>query len=149
MRGRGLVAGVTGAVAAVSLAGTAAMALGIAAPTLPGPPGTVNVSVVPGPPDLFPGTDSGDLHFVLTNPNDEAVTFTDLQAGQVTSERPQDCPAEVVSVRPASGLSITVAGRSTSAPMVVPDVVSMARWAPESCQGVGFKISIDLQAAAG
>jgi hypothetical protein len=105
---------------------------------------TVTVTAVTGTADLYPGFTDGDVSFTLTNNNPYPVTFTSMTAGTVTSSN-GGCPAAThLSVDNASGLSLTVAGNSTSGTLSIPDVVTMASGAPNACQGVTFTIALTL-----
>lgn len=105
---------------------------------------TLTVTAATGAADLYPGLTGGDLYFTLTNPNPYDVTFTSMTAGRVTSSDEPNCPAVNVTVAGTSGLSLNVAGNSTSGQFSIADVVSMARGAPDGCQGVTFTVSITL-----
>jgi hypothetical protein len=106
------------------------------------------ITVIPadGPPDLFPGFNAGDVTVRLENPNPFAVTVRTMTPNGVTSGDPEACPSSNVTVRPADGLALFVAAASTTGPLTIPDVVSMARDAPDGCQGVGFTIRLDVTA---
>jgi hypothetical protein len=49
-----------------------------------------------------------------------------------------------VTVRNASGLSITAAANSSNVAESIANVVSMASGAPDACQGVSFMIGLTL-----
>lgn len=102
------------------------------------------LTVIPetGPPDLYPGFDGGDVHVRLKNPNPYPVTVDELIPGEVTSSDPDACPPSSIAVRPASGLGLWVPARSTTGPIAVPDVVSMAGTAPDGCRSAGFTIEL-------
>jgi hypothetical protein len=108
--------------------------------------GTVRVMVrgADGPADLYPGFDHGDLWFVLDNPGRNAVTFTSMVPGRITSSDPVSCPASVITVAPVSGLELVVAPRSKTQRLHIADVVAMSRDAPDGCQGVAFGIQVVL-----
>lgn len=121
--------------------GSTVSAAGRSGATRPAP-----LTVIPegGPADLYPGTDGGDVTFRLKNPNPFPMTVRTMTPDGVTSDDPAACPPSVLTVRPAAGLDLFVAARSTTDPLSVPDVVSMARAAPDGCQGVGFRIGLTV-----
>lgn len=117
----------------------------VGASAAPGGPVSQTATVIPvnGEPDLFPGS-TGALTVEVTNPNPYPVTFDSLTPGPVTSDHPAACPVDNITVGPATGLSIAVAARSTSGPVQIAAVVSMAENAPDGCQGAGFGIGLIL-----
>jgi hypothetical protein len=104
---------------------------------------TVNAST--GSADLYPGFTLGDATFTLTNTNPYAITFTDMTtAGTAISSNTTACPNLNVTAVGKTGLSLVVAGNSTSAPLTITDVVTMISTAPDGCQGKTFDISLTL-----
>jgi hypothetical protein len=104
----------------------------------------ITVNAATGAADLYPGFTGGDVFFTLTNPNPYDVTFTSMTAGAITSSAPAACPATNVTVAGATGLSLNVAANSTSGPLSIANVVTMALAAPNGCQGVSFTIALTL-----
>jgi hypothetical protein len=104
---------------------------------------TVNAST--GSADLYPGFTLGDATFTLTNTNPYAITFTDMTTpGTAISSNPAACPNLNVTAVGKTGLSLVVAGNSTSAPLTISDVVTMISAAPDGCQGKTFDIALTL-----
>lgn len=108
---------------------------------------TVTVTASTGPGDLYPGFTAGDVYFTLTNPNPYAVTFTSMTAGTPISANPTACPSINVTVTGKAGLSLVVAGNSTSAQLSITDVASMVPAAPDGCQGMSWDIPLTLTGA--
>jgi hypothetical protein len=139
---------VLGAAGAVALGSGAAYALWTASGT--GPTSSlsrtaITITVAASTPtaDLYPGFTGGDLAFTLRNDNPYPVTFSSMAPGTVTSGS-GTCAASNVTVAPASGLTLTVAANSTSAPQVIDNVVTMSVNALDACQGVTFTVPITL-----
>jgi hypothetical protein len=107
-------------------------------------PAPLRVIAEDGPPDLYPGFDGGDVTFRVENPNPFPMVVETMTPAEVTSDNPSDCPPSVITVRPAAGLALFVAARSTTGPLSIADVVSMARAAPDGCQGAGFRIALTV-----
>jgi len=72
------------------------------------------------------------------------MTVRTLAPDGVTSDNPAACPPSLITVRPAGDLDLFVAAHSTTGLLSVADVVSMARAAPDGCQGVGFHIALTV-----
>jgi hypothetical protein len=105
---------------------------------------TVTVTAATGTADLYPGFADGDVHFTLTNPNPYPVTFTSMAAGAITSSNQAACAASLVTVDPATGLSLAVGAGQTTAPQSIADVVTLSSAALDGCQGVSFTIQLTL-----
>ena len=105
------------------------------------------VTASTGAADLYPGTTAGAVRFTITNPNPYAITFTSMTAGTVASANPTLCPDINVTVASATGLTLTVAANSTSAPLSIANVVSMVAEAPDGCQGMDFDVALTLAGA--
>jgi hypothetical protein len=115
------------------------------APSGAGPePAPVTVIAGDGPADLYPGFDGGDVTIRLKNPNPYPMVFSSVTPGRIDSTDPAACPAASITVRAAGGLALFVAGDATSAPLTIPDVVSMSPDAPAGCQGAGFTIALTV-----
>ena len=108
---------------------------------------TVTVTAATGTADLYPGFADGDVYFTLTNPNPYPVTFTSMAAGTITSSNQAACAASLVTVDPATGLSLAVGAGQTTGMQSIADVVTLAGSAPDGCQGVSFTIQLDLTGA--
>ena len=140
-------------VAGASLAGGAAYALWSSGAAGSGRVGStsaqsVTVTASTGTADLYPGFTAGDATFTLTNPNPYAITFTDMTTpGTAVSSDPTACPHLNVTAVGKTGLSLVVAGNSTSAPLTIADVVTMISAAPNGCQGKTFDIALTLTGA--
>jgi hypothetical protein len=105
---------------------------------------TVTVAAATGTADLYPGFADGDLYFTLANTNPYPITFTAADAGTVTSSNPTGCPASLVTVDDATGLSLDVDAADTSSTESIADVVSLSSTAPDACQGATFSIALTL-----
>jgi hypothetical protein len=97
-------------------------------------------------PDLYPGSDDGDLVVLVENTGSDAVVIHRVDAGAVTSDSPDACDADNVTVRPADGLHHVVAPHASEQRIVVPDVVAMRSSAPDGCQGVTFTVAVRVEA---
>ena len=108
---------------------------------------TVTVTAATGTADLYPGFADGDVYFTLTNPNPYPVTFTSMAAGTITSSNQAACAASLVTVDPATGLSLTVGADQTTGTQSIADVVNLSSAALDGCQGVTFTIQLTLTGA--
>ena len=106
------------------------------------------VTVETGSADLYPGA-SGAVHFTVTNPNDYPVLFTGADLDAVVSDDETACPAANLAVHDKTGLLISVAGGTTSAPQFLPNAVTLSTSAPNGCQGRTFVVTTTLTGTSG
>jgi hypothetical protein len=108
----------------------------------------LTVNATTGAADLYPGTTQGDAFFTITNTNPYPVTFTSMALGSaIVNTVPGDataCPPTNVTATGATGLSLTVAGNTTSGTLSIANVITMASTAPTGCQGKTFEIPLTL-----
>ncbi len=105
----------------------------------------VDCAAEPGCIDLYPGYTEGDVYFTITNPNPYDITFTDMTPGAITVlPGNPGCPADSISVAPATGLALVAPANSTTGELSILNVVSMALTAPDGCQGASFDIELTL-----
>ncbi len=104
---------------------------------------TLTVTAATGAADLYPGFADGDVHFTVTNPNPYPVTIASMSPGAITTSTP-GCLASMITVDPATGLSIAVGANATTSAVSIADVVTMSAAAPDACQGATFQITLTL-----
>ena len=105
---------------------------------------TITVAATTGAADLYPGFTQGDLHFVATNPNPYAVTFTAFTEVGITSSNQATCPAANVTVDDSAAISVVVPANAVNAALSIVNVVTMSSSAPDGCQNKTFDITITL-----
>jgi hypothetical protein len=105
---------------------------------------TITVSATTGAADLYPGFTLGDLHFVATNPNPYAVTFTAFTEAGITSSNQATCPAANVTVDDSAAISVVVPAKAVNQALSIANVVTMSSSAPDGCQNKTFDITITL-----
>ncbi|MCU1450633.1 MAG: hypothetical protein JWP02_2803 [Acidimicrobiales bacterium] len=112
----------------------------------------LTVNATTGSADLYPGNTQGDVYFTITNTNPYQVTFTSMALGSaITNTVGADataCPPTNVTATGATGLSLTVAGNTTSGTLSIANVISMASAAPTGCQGKTFEVPLTLSGAS-
>jgi hypothetical protein len=114
-----------------------------------------SLTVIPETPSganatLFPGGPAGAVYFEITNPNPYPVEVTGVSWSSPTSTNTSSCASANVSIdssAPTSGLTITVAGNSTSSLTSIPGVLDLSSGASSGCQGVAFDVVMNITGA--
>ena len=140
----GLVIGGTIAFAAWSLSGAGTgSSVAYTAQTV-----TINAVALPSSAaSLFPGGPAGSVYFTVTNPNPYPIKITNIAWSAPVSNNTAACPSSVISVdqnAPTSGFNLTVPANGVSNQIQVNSVLDLAFSATDSCQGVGFSVTVTV-----
>jgi hypothetical protein len=152
-RGKRLLFGTVGALAAAAIAGGIAWAQWSASGTGQGGSAAqiaknlVVSAVTPSGSgaSLYPGGPAGSVNLTIQNPNPYAVTITNLNWGTPTSTSTSTCPSSQISLdanAPTTGFNISIPANTTSGTIQVFGVLDLAHTAPDGCQGVVFLVPV-------